>query len=202
MSEVKTIRLYGVLGSMFGREHKLVVDSPAHAIRALSALIPGFEKFMMTAHLNGLRFAVFKNKVNIGKDEFNFQSGKTEIRIAPIISGSKRAGMFQTIIGAVMVVAGAALSYFSAGTLAAVGVGMMKFGGAMMLGGVIQMIAPQPKGIASRQDTENAPSYAFGGPVNTTAMGNPVGVLYGTREIGGAIVSAGIYTEDITDLSK
>ncbi|WP_232832485.1 hypothetical protein [Photorhabdus sp. CRCIA-P01] len=32
-------------------------------------------------------------------------------------------------------------------------------------------------------------------PVNTTAQGNPVPVLYGTREIGGAIISAGIYTE-------
>jgi predicted phage tail protein len=40
------------------------------------------------------------------------------------------------------------------------------------------------------------PSYAFGGPVNTVAMGNPVGVAYGLRERGGAIISAGIYTDD------
>ncbi|CCJ88166.1 Phage tail assembly protein I [Cronobacter turicensis 564] len=65
-----------------------------------------------------------------------------------------------------------------------------------MAGGVVQMLSPQPGGLASRQDPANAPSYAFGGPVNTTAMGNPVGLLYGEREIGGAIVSAGIYTND------
>lgn len=202
MNELKTIRLYGVLGAMFGREHKLVVTSPAQAIRALSALIPGFEKFMMTAHLEGMRFAVFKNKMNIGKDELKLDSGNTEIRIAPVISGAKRSGMFQTILGAVMVVAGVAIGYFSAGTMSAFGYGMAKFGAAMMIGGVMQMMAPQPPGLASRQDGENAPSYAFGGPVNTTAMGNPVPVLYGMREIGGAIISAGIYTEDVTDLSN
>lgn len=47
-----------------------------------------------------------------------------------------------------------------------------------------------------RQDPDNKPSYAFGGPVNTTAQGNPVPIGYGQREIGGAVISAGIYTED------
>ncbi|MCE1424815.1 tail assembly protein, partial [Enterobacter hormaechei] len=46
------------------------------------------------------------------------------------------------------------------------------------------------------QEPDNKPSYAFGGPVNTTASGNPVPLLYGQREIGGAIISAGIYAED------
>ncbi|MGS3334490.1 tail assembly protein, partial [Serratia marcescens] len=69
-------------------------------------------------------------------------------------------------------------------------------GAAMALGGVVQMLSPQAGGLRMRQDQDNKPSYAFGGPVNTTAQGNPVGVLYGTREIGGAVISAGIYTED------
>ncbi|HHH1307693.1 TPA: tail assembly protein, partial [Yersinia enterocolitica] len=38
--------------------------------------------------------------------------------------------------------------------------------------------------------------YAFGGPVNTVAQGNPIPIGYGERIIGGAIISAGIYTED------
>ena len=196
MNNLKTIRLYGVLGSMFGRVHKLAIDTPAEAVRALSVVIPGFEKFMMSAHLRGMKFAVFKNQLNIGKDELQLNSGENEIRIAPVISGSKRGGMFQTILGAVLVVAGVAIGYFSGGTLSAFGYGLAKFGAAMMIGGVVQMLAPQPKGLAVRQDQENTPSYAFGGPVNTTAMGNPVGVLYGEREIGGAIVSAGIQASD------
>ncbi|ETS30322.1 hypothetical protein PTE_03663 [Photorhabdus khanii NC19] len=68
-------------------------------------------------------------------------------------------------------------------------------GASMALGGVVQMLSPQQPGLRMRESLDNKPSYAFGGPVNTTAQGNPVPVLYGTHEIGGTIISAGIYTE-------
>ncbi|EGT4281015.1 tail assembly protein [Cronobacter malonaticus] len=197
MNELKTVRLYGALGARFGRVHRLVIASPAEACRALSVILPGFEQYMQTAHLRGLRFAVFKGKKNIGQDELKHNSGEEDIRIAPVIAGSKRGGVLQTILGAVLVVGALALGPVGIGAIAgstAMSIGLM--GGSMMIGGVVQMLSPQPGGLASRQDPDNAPSYAFGGPVNTTAMGNPVGLLYGEREIGGAIVSAGIYTND------
>ncbi|WP_054628594.1 tail assembly protein [Cronobacter sakazakii] len=197
MNELKTVRLYGALGVRFGRVHRLVIASPAEACRALSVILPGFEQYMQTAHLRGLRFAVFRGKKNIGQDELKHNSGEEDIRIAPVIAGSKRGGVLQTILGAVLVVGALALGPVGIGTIAgstAMSIGLM--GGSMMIGGVVQMLSPQPGGLASRQDPDNAPSYAFGGPVNTTAMGNPVGLLYGEREIGGAIVSAGIYTND------
>ncbi|EOC1146852.1 tail assembly protein [Cronobacter sakazakii] len=197
MNELKTVRLYGTLGAKFGRVHRLVIASPAEACRALSVILPGFEQYMQTAHLRGLRFAVFRGKKNIGQDELKHNSGEEDIRIAPVIAGSKRAGVLQTILGAVLVVGALALGPVGIGAIAgstAMSIGLM--GGSMMIGGVVQMLSPQPGGLASRQDPDNAPSYAFGGPVNTTAMGNPVGLLYGEREIGGAIVSAGIYTND------
>ncbi|NUW60854.1 tail assembly protein [Cronobacter muytjensii] len=197
MNELKTVRLYGMLGARFGREHRLVITSPAEACRALSVILPGFEQYMQTAHLRGLRFAVFRGKKNIGQDELKHNSGEADIRIAPVIAGSKRGGVLQTILGAVLVVGALALGPVGIGAIAgstAMSIGLA--GGSMMIGGVVQMLSPQPGGLASRQDPDNAPSYAFGGPVNTTAMGNPVGLLYGEREIGGAIVSAGIYTND------
>ncbi|MDK1013955.1 tail assembly protein [Cronobacter sakazakii] len=197
MNELKTVRLYGALGARFGRVHRLVIASPAEACRALSVILPGFEQYMQTAHLRGLRFAVFRGKKNIGQDELKHNSGEEDIRIAPVISGSKRGGVLQTILGAMLVVGALALGPVGIGAIAgstAMSIGLM--GGSMMIGGVVQMLSPQPGGLASRQDPDNAPSYAFGGPVNTTAMGNPVGLLYGEREIGGAIVSAGIYTND------
>ncbi|EOW2399002.1 tail assembly protein [Cronobacter sakazakii] len=197
MNELKTVRLYGALGARFGRVHRLVIASPAEACRALSVILPGFEQYMQTAHLRGLRFAVFRGKKNIGQDELKHNSGEEDIRIAPVIAGSKRGGVLQTILGAVLVVGALALGPVGIGAIAgstAMSIGLM--GGSMMIGGVVQMLSPQPGGLASRQDPDNAPSYAFGGPVNTTAMGNPVGLLYGKREIGGAIVSAGIYTND------
>ncbi|MGL4713751.1 MAG: tail assembly protein, partial [Shewanella sp.] len=119
-------------------------------------------------------------------DEFDL-AGTAEIRIVPVIGGSKRGGILQTILGAVMIVVGA---YFGQSWLLQVGV-------AMVAGGVVQMLSPQAKGLKGREAAENTPSYAFGGAVNTTAAGNPVGIGYGKRRIGGAIISAGIYAEDI-----
>lgn len=183
------IRLYGILGSTFGRVHKLYVSTPQEAIKALSIIIPGFERFLQNAKSRGLTFTVFVGKNNIGKDELEF-SGSEDIRIAPVIIGSKKAGMFQTILGAVLVVAGALLSWTP------VGVPMMMAGASMMIGGVMQMLSPMPGGAARRESPDNKPSYAFGGPVNTIAQGNPVPILYGKRRIGGAIISAGIFAED------
>lgn len=47
-----------------------------------------------------------------------------------------------------------------------------------------------------RESPDNKPSYAFGGPVNSIAQGNPVPLGYGKRRIGGALISAGIHAED------
>ncbi|WOB84572.1 MULTISPECIES: tail assembly protein [unclassified Providencia] len=196
MNELKTIRLYGQLGTLFGREHKLAINSPREAIKALSVLYEGFEQFLANAHLKGLVFAVFKGKRNISEDELNLDTSE-EIRIAPVIKGSKRGGFFQTVLGIAMIglaVWNPAFLAMSATTNSA----LMLGGAAMAIGGVVQMLSPQPRGLSIRQDADNKPSYAFGGAVNTTAQGNPVPLLYGLgrREIGGAIISAGIYTED------
>ncbi len=194
MNELKIIRLYGQLGAKFGRIHRLAIESPREAIKALSVLHDGFERYLADAHLKGMEFAVFKGKRNISEDELHINSAE-EIRIAPIIKGSKRGGFFQTMLGVAML--GAAIfapwgtAFFASDMLGAIGA-------SVALGGVVQMLSPQPRGLSIRQDAENKPSYAFGGTVNTTAQGNPVALFYGLdrREIGGAIISAGIYTED------
>ncbi|MCH4196654.1 MAG: tail assembly protein [Serratia liquefaciens] len=194
--EVKIIRLYGVLGEKFGRVHRFAVDCPQEAIKALCVNYPDLQKFLLESKDRGLTFAVFEGKRNLARDDLSFPSNGDDIRIAPVIVGSKKAGIFQTILGAVLVVAGAVITAMSGGTATPLTSSMMMSGAAMMLGGVIQMLSPMQGGLASRQDPDNKPSYAFGGPVNTIAQGNPVPILYGKRRIGGAIISAGIYAED------
>lgn len=197
MARLTTIRLYGALGARFGRVHKLAVQTSAEAVKALCINLDGLESYLMNAKKNGMTFAVFRGKRNIGVQDYRELGGGSDIRIAPIMEGAKKAGLFQTILGAVMVVAGIAISYFSSGTLATFGASLAAGGVGMMAGGVFQMLSPQPKGLQGRDDPDNKPSYAFGGSVNTLAMGNPVALLYGEREIGGAIISAGIISEDI-----
>ncbi|WP_247717100.1 tail assembly protein [Morganella morganii] len=196
-TEIMTkIELSGVLGKTFGKTHQRLISTTAESIRALCCTIPGFEQFLNTSKARGLTYAVFRGKKNIGKDDLGFPVTGDVIRIVPIIIGSKKAGALQTIFGAVLVVAGALVSMLSYGWASPVGGAMMKMGAAMALGGVIQMLSPQPGGLAMKDQGENKPSYAFGSPTNTVSQGYPVPIGYGKRRIGGAIISAGIYVED------
>jgi predicted phage tail protein len=197
MARLTTIRLYGALGARFGRVHKLAVQTPSEAVKALCINFDGLEDYLMNAKKNGMTFAVFRGKRNIGVQDFQELAGDSDIRIAPVMEGAKKAGIFQTILGAVMVVAGIVVTGLSYGWAAPVGGAMISAGIGMMAGGIYQMLSPQARGLQGRDDPDNKPSYAFGGSVNTLAMGNPVALLYGDREIGGAIISAGIVAEDI-----
>lgn len=186
MIPLKTIRLYGKLGAQFGRIHRLAVKSAAEAVKALCILRPGLEKELMTSRDRGIDYAVFLGKKNIGKDELVHPAGEDDIRIAPVLQGSGRGGLFQTILGAAMVVIG---TWFTQPWLVDVGIGMM-------VGGVMQLISPQIKGLSAQDSADNKPSYNFNGAVNTTAQGNPVPLGYGRMIIGSAVVSAGIYAMD------
>lgn len=199
MARLTTIRLYGALGTRFGRVHKLAVQTSAEAVKALCINLDGLESYLMNAKKNGMTFAVFRGKRNVGVEDFKDLAGDSDIRIAPVMEGAKKAGMFQTILGAVMVVAGIIVGVATGWTGVGLtfGAGLIMSGASMMAGGLYQMLSPQPKGLQGRDDPDNKPSYAFGGSVNTLAMGNPVAILYGEREIGGAIISAGIVAEDI-----
>jgi predicted phage tail protein len=196
--EVKIIRLYGALGEKFGRIHRFAVDSPQEAIKALCVNFPELQKFLLESKERGLTFAVFEGKRNLAKDDLSFPSNGADIRIAPVVIGSKKAGVFQTILGAVLVVVGVVVGVLAGwtGVGGFAASGLISSGVGMMLGGVMQMLSPMQGGLASRQDPDNKPSYAFGGPVNTIAQGNPVSIDYGRPRIGGAIISAGIYAED------
>ncbi|MBD8168630.1 tail assembly protein [Erwinia persicina] len=190
--KIRTVRLYGVLGATFGRVHRLAVATPKEAFKALSVIIPGFEPFVNSSKRKGLAYAVFSGTTNLTINELDADKSDRDIRIAPIIIGSKQAGLLQIIAGAILVVAG----YFTFGTTSAVGMGMIAAGASMAIGGVIQMLSPQTKGLASKQDADNQASYAFGSVTNTAAQGYPVALPYGSPRIGGAIISAGIYVED------
>ena len=186
-SPMTTIKLSGSLAQKFGRLHRRQVSSGDtwEVFRALKATIDGFEAEIRRLDRLGLRFAIFRNRKNVGADEFGM-GGAREIRIVPVIEGSKRGGILQIVLGVVLIAA----SYFGAPTAPA--------GIALLAGGVIQMLSPQAAGLKQSASPENMPSYAFGSAKNTTASGNPVPICIGDRRWCGAIISASIYAEDKT----
>jgi predicted phage tail protein len=189
-----TILLYGQL-RQFGRSFRLSVRTPGEAIKALCVQIPGFERFLSNAKSRGVEFAVFRGSKNIEEKELGF-SGEGDIRIAPIVTGNKRGGALQTIIGAVLIVVGLVITGGTFGAGAPFGSALIMMGASMVAGGVIQMLSPQAKGLKTSAAPENQPGYAFGSARNTTASGNPVPLCIGKRRWGGAIISAAIYAED------
>ncbi|EJM73107.1 tail assembly protein [Pseudomonas sp. GM60] len=194
------ILLSGSLAKAFGRQHyrQLETGTVVEAFSALKHTLVGFEDFIRDSARRGLRFAIFRNRENVGEGEFTL-SGTTEIRIVPVISGSKNGGLFQVVLGAVMIVAGFIVAGGSLGTAAPVGTAMVMMGVSMVLGGVVQMLTPVPKAPGQQEQgiTENKPSYLFNGAFNSTQQGLPVPVVYGQMLVGSSVVAIGTWAEAI-----
>ncbi|MCH5508810.1 tail assembly protein [Pseudomonas syringae] len=184
-SPMTTIKLSGSLARKFGRVHRRQIDSGQtwEVFKALKATLEGFADEIRRLDRLGMRFAIFRNGKNVGEEGFGL-GGSREVRVVPVLQGSKRGGLIQTVLGVVLIAA----SFFGAPTAPA--------GIALLAGGVIQMLSPQAAGIKQSAAPENQPSYAFGSAKNTTASGNPVPICIGERRWGGAIISASIYADD------
>lgn len=188
---LKTIKLYGVLGKKFGKEFKLAVESTREAVKALSVQVPGFEQFMLNAHEQGLAFAIFQDDENISEDQIDFDTGAKVIKIVPKVMGAGGdSGVFQLVLGAILIAAS-----FIPGIGQAAQVALIGAGAGMAVGGIAQMLMPKADTQDQNQDG-NRSNFGFGGAVTTIAQGNPVPILYGQREVGGFIVNAGQFAVD------
>lgn len=160
-------------------------------MRALAAMVPGFGKELMTSGERGIRYAVLVGKRNINEKQLEHPSGANDIRIAPIMQGRK-SGLFQTILGAALMVVGTVLAFSSVPGISQAGVGLLMMGAGMALGGISQMISRQ------QQTPQNLQSYNFNGAENTTYQGGPVPLLYGEMRVGSTVISEGLLAQDGT----
>lgn len=182
--------------------HRFLVDKPAEAIKAMLMQVPGFDKAFRGSEKRGIKFAIRTDNRQLTDLEQLHMGGCKIIKIVPQYKGAKSQGgtflALAVIVAATVLTAGAAGfgagAWFAAGsTSAAIATSIAV---SLALGGVTQLLAPKPEGLSTRSDADNRPSYAFGGPVNTTAQGTPVPLFYGEREVGGAVISASIRSED------
>ncbi|OUI68140.1 hypothetical protein AZZ99_002416, partial [Serratia marcescens] len=109
---LRTIRFHGSMIKVFGREFKYRAPTVPKAIDAMKNLLPGFERYMLEAHKRGLTFSIFVGNRNVGQDELALTKGTEDIHLVPVVIGSKRAGLFQTVLGVALV---AVAMYVSAG---------------------------------------------------------------------------------------
>lgn len=182
--------------------HRFYVRTPAEAIKAMLMQIKGFDEAFRAAGKRGVMFAVRTDKRNITDPEQLMMGKPKVVKLIPKYSGSKNSGFTFLAVAAIIAatvftggVAGFGASGFLAAgsTSAAIATSVAL---SLAIGGITQLLTPQAPGLSSKTDPDNKASYAFGGPVNTTAQGVPVPVFYGYREVGGAVISASILSED------
>jgi len=190
---MRKVRLLGELGKKFGKVIQLDVKTPAEAVRALCVNFPEFAKFVGSSDERGVGYRVIVNKKDRAVEELHDPVGKSDIKIVPVLMGSKRGGLGQIIVGGILIAAGYLGNVFFPGN--PVSPYLVNAGVAMVLGGVVQLLTPLPD--TPDEGPENRPSYIFNGAVNTSAQGYPVPVGYGRMIVGSAIISAGIDTDDI-----
>ena len=192
---MKTVKLLGELGKKFGKTFSLDIKNPAEAVRALCANFPELKDHLINSEKHGIAYRVIVGKESQSVDDLHNPSGKQIIKFVPVLMGAG-GGLTNVIIGAVLVVAG----FLTSGTfLAPLSPYLYAMGASMIIGGVVQMLSPVPR-VSSQEmnnQPDNKPSYVFNGAVNTSAQGYPVPVGYGRMIVGSAVISAGIFVEEL-----
>lgn len=179
--------------AQFGAEWDLQVSSAREAIRLIDANRPGFIAWIrknadIYAHYRIVVEYVSGKIESLSEETYMLEQKVKSIRFEPIIGGAGQ-GKTQIIVGAILVVVGAIL--FFTGNPGA-GLALMKYGGMMMLGGVItSLVAPKRKG-SGDDSHKTLDSDSFDGPTNTTAQGNPVPLIYGRCLVGSQVISANL----------
>lgn len=182
------VRFYGSL-KQFGSDFRLDCKTPAEVIQALTSQIPKLRQFIQQGLFT----------VRVGREYLDnryLEQGLNQslkenatVHFTPVLKGSKKAGLFQTIVGAVMVVVGTFTSWAGGAALVAGGIGLMA-------GGVAQMLTKMPS-MKSGKEAEKKQSTSFSNLSNMVAQGRPIPLAYGRIRVGSLIISQGVETMDI-----
>jgi len=187
---LRTIQVYGRLAHFLGqRTFKAAINSPAEAIRFLVANFPGLD-----AHMADQHYKVLANETELEVDQIHLPTRRSEpIKIVPVIAGAGAVG--RIIAGAALVAAAIFIPGLGLGLSGATVTQIGILGGALVLGGVTELLTPVPKmqpfgATGLESETDPRKSYSFSGIQNTSRQGVPVPIIYGETIVGSIVISA------------
>jgi predicted phage tail protein len=220
---IQTVRLLGDLGQRYGVEHKYTnLRTPAEAIKLLCINHPELQRELMTAHEHGIGYRVIQAETDLDYPDLRLPIGQHDLIVAPVIAGSGGGGVGRILIGAALVAGafftgGATIGLLGLAAPVAVSTAIGAIGASLILGGVSQLLSPQPtignlgsnrlgSGDSLSTDgpqsvtrgTDGRQSYAYTGAANTVGVGATIPVAYGEVLIGSQLLSANV---DVTDES-
>ena len=179
------VRFYGSL-KQFGTEFRLDCKTPAEVVQALTSQIPKLRQFIQQGLFTVRVGREYLDNRYLEQGLNQHLKNDATVHFTPVLKGSKKAGLFQTIVGAVMVVVGAVFQQYY---LVGAGIGLMA-------GGVAQMLTKMPS-MSTGKDAERKQSTSFSNLSNMAAQGRPMPLAYGRIRVGSLIISQGVETMDI-----
>lgn len=182
------VRFYGSL-KQFGTEFRLDCKTPAEVVQALTSQIPKLRQFIQQGLFTVRVGREYLDNRHLEQGLNQHLKDNSAVYFTPVLKGSKKAGLFQTIVGAVMVVVGAFTSWAGGAALIAGGIGLMA-------GGVAQMLTKMPS-MSTGKDADRKQSTSFSNLSNMAAQGRPMPIAYGRIRVGSLIISQGVETMDI-----
>ena len=244
---MQLVMLAGELGEKYGTHHEYYnLRTPADAIKLLCVNFPQLQRDLMISHHNGVGYRLIQAGAAMGYDELHLPFGSKPMALVPVIAGSGGGSTTQILVGVGLVAAsfllpGAGLfgttSIFgtlAAGSTAAIpfvgatgvaggafatalGTAISAIGASLVLGGVSNLLSPQPempKLSGRRMETTNfngpgaqgitrgsdgVQSYAYRGATNTVGAGVTIPVVYGRALVGGHLLSVNVVATDTSD---
>lgn len=190
---MKTVIFQGYLKKLYPEGIKLHADSAEQAI-ALLGNYPGFRVQDDVKHrvylpkfptVESIRQRTDSEVIEVCPLESNSVPDTLEFSGA---GGGERGSWVQIVIGAVLIVAS-----FYAGPFQQI---LFTAGVSLMLGGVVQLLMPQPK---KGEDSNDPRSNYLAANKNTVAIGTTIPIAFGRRKIYGHLVS---YNVTATNLNE
>ncbi len=213
---MKVVKVHGVLADRVGQKtFNFDVNTPAEAIRALTANFKGLDKWFVDSEQDGIGYKVLVGETIINKDNFLDlglpYSDREVFEIIPIMSGAGR-GFNQVLLGAALIgasflfpgagmfgagagVIGAGSTGFALTAWTAVGTLLSGIGASMVLNGVAEMINPTQD--FDLREVQRSKAYTFSGITNTAQAGVPVPIIYGRVFCGSAVISSGLDVDQV-----
>jgi len=228
---MQRVVLLDELGEKFGSVHEYHnLRTPIDAIRLLMINYPEFGKDLAESGEKGIAYKVVQSETEFELEDMLLPFGSKDLIITPVITGSGDNPLVNVIVGVALIglavatggvslgatgflgASGIPLAASYSATMAAIAVGG-NIGIALTLGGISQMLSPQPDEMSMLKPgssvMDNGPqslvrgsdgrqSYAYRGAVNSVGAGATIPVVFGKALIGSHIVHADM---DITDES-
>ncbi|MCL7838781.1 tail assembly protein, partial [Pasteurella multocida] len=184
------VKFYGSL-RQFGTSFKIDAENTAEIIRALTSQIPKLREFIQKGYFTVRIAKEYIDNRYLEKGLFyKLKEGMT-VHFTPVLKGSKRGGVFSVILGAALMVA----------SIFVPGAGLFGMGAALALGGVAQLLTPQPK-MPAINEKEKKQSTSFSNLSNMAAQGRMVPLAYGRIRCGSLVISQGVQTLDVNIVEK